>query len=188
MGNFNIHSMKGAVIGIFATVILILIIPLLIVVSQERQTLHGRTPEPTPAIVLSTISGQASIAGYVYHDTNRDGERKEEEKPFKDVTIRMKVLKENGQEDKTLTEIKTDSYGYFSFRFPVDGVSSYMIKVVIPQGYQTVTSNPVIISDLKPNAQKIVEFGLAPSGDVPIPSPTRKITPKPTVVDISPTP
>ena len=124
---------------------------------------------------LAFAKGAAIIAGYVYHDTNHDGQRKEEEKPFDKITVHMKQLTERKNETKAF-EIQTDSYGYFHFRIPVDNISSYMIKIILPKGYKTVDSNPIILSDLKPNTQKIVEFGLVPSGEA-VPSPSKKPLP-----------
>ena len=60
-----------------------------------------------------------------------------------------------------------------------------MIKLVLPKGYKTDEANPLILSDLKPNTQHIVEFGLIPSGEVVL-TPTKK--PTPTKEAISQTP
>lgn len=179
MANINFLSLKGGVIGIFLALMLILAIPLLFLLSQQTSMLSPqKTPNPTPTpIRMMFEDGSLTIAGYVYHDDNHDGERKAEEKPEKNVTIQIKQLTE-GQEDTTQLEAKTDTYGYFSFRVPVDEINSYMIKLVLPRGYKTVTSNPIILSELKPNTQNIVEFGLIPSGEF-IPSPTRKPTATP---------
>ncbi len=188
MGKINILSMKGSILGIFVTLILILTIPLLFLLSQENKLLSNKQAEPTPTpATLAFAKGESIIAGYVYHDNNRDGKREAEEKPFKDIKIQMKILTE--QTSSKTYDSTTDSYGYFSFRFPSNSEESYMIKFVLPKGYKTVDANPLIISDLKPNTQKIVEFGLTPSGDF-VPSPTHKptVTPKPTTEEPSPTP
>lgn len=181
--------MKGSLIGIFVILIIILAIPLLFLLSQESRQLISKQPAPTPTpATLAFANGESVIAGYVYHDNNRDGKREAEEKPFADVTIQMKILTENKNEKQKNFESTTDSYGYFVFRFPSSTADSYMVKLVLPRGYKTVDANPLIISDLKPNTQKVVEFGLAPSGDIPL-SPTRRptVTPKPTI-NASPTP
>ncbi|HSA83497.1 MAG TPA: SdrD B-like domain-containing protein [Patescibacteria group bacterium] len=177
MGKVNLLSMKGSLIGIFVTLILILAIPILFLLSQEKALLSSeKTTDPTPTPVRMTFEkGSLQVAGYIYHDTDQDGERKSEEKPFKGVTVQMQQLKE-GKGETTALEEQTDTYGYFSFRVPFDNASSYMIKLVLPKGYKTVHANPVILSDLQPNTQNIVEFGLIPSGEA-IPSPTKKVTP-----------
>lgn len=179
--------MKGSIIGIFVTLILILTIPLLFLLSQESITLSNEKQEPTPTPAKLTFSnGEGIIAGYVYHDNNKDGKRESEEKPFGNIKVQLKTLTEENEGDTKTFDAMTDSYGYFSFRFPNLSSNSYMIKVVMPQGYKTIDSNPLILSDLKPNTQKIVEFGLAPSGNITL-TPTRKPTVKPTE-EPSPTP
>lgn len=180
--------MKGSVIGIFVTLILILTIPLLFLLSQNNRLLSNKPAEPTPTpATLAFAKGESIIGGYVYHDNNRDGKRESEEKPFKDIKIQMKILTE--QKSGKTYDSTTDSYGYFSFRFPSNTTESYMVKIVLPKGYKTVDANPLIISELEPNTQKIVEFGLIPSGEV-ISTPSRKptATPKPEAESPSPTP
>jgi hypothetical protein len=187
MGKINLLSMKGSIIGIFITLILVLTIPLLFLLSQENRLLNSKKAEPTPTpATLAFAKGEGNIAGYVYHDNNRDGKREAEEKPFSEVKIQMKILSENTNEDYKVFDSITDSYGYFNFRFPSNTEESYMVKIVVPKGYKTVESNPLIISDLTPNTEKLVEFGLIPSGTVPL-TPTRKPTATPTE-SVSPTP
>lgn len=182
----NFISMKGSFIGIFITLILILTIPVLFLLSQENKLLGSKQPNPTPTPIKMTFAnGEGIIEGYVYHDTNRDGKREAEEKPFSDVKMEMKILTEDNSKQQTL-DATTDTYGYFSFHFPSNSKDSYMIKLVLPQNYQTVDTNPVIVSDMQPNTQKIVEFGLALSGDI-TPSPTNKPTTK-QIGETSPTP
>lgn len=179
--------MKGSIIGIFVTLILVLTIPLLFLLSQENHLLSSKKAEPTPTpATLAFSNGEGVITGYIYHDNNRDGKREAEEKPFKDVKIQMKILTENNKKSNKTFENTTDSYGYFIFRFPSNSADSYMVKIVLPKGYKTVDANPIIITDMKPNTQKIVEFGLTPSGEF-VPSPTHKPTATPTT-EISPTP
>lgn len=187
MGKINLLSMKGSIIGIFVTLILVLTIPLLFLISQENHLLSSKKAEPTPTpMAMAFAKGEGNIAGYVYHDNNHDGKREAEEKPFKDIKVQMKILTENGTDSHKVLDSTTDSYGYFNFRFPSNTSESYMIKIVLPKGYKTVDANPLIISDLRPNTEKLVEFGLTSSGEA-IPSPTRKPTAKPTE-ELSPTP
>lgn len=170
--------MKGSIIGIFVTLILILTIPLLFLLSQDSHLLSNKQPEPTPTpATLAFSHGQGVIAGYIYHDNNRNGKREAEEKPFEDISVQMKILKENKTENHTSFDLTTDTYGYFSFRFPSNASESYLIKLILPKGYKTVDSNPLIISNLKANTEKIVEFGLAPTSDI-LTSPSRKPQPK----------
>lgn len=179
MGKINLLSMKGSIIGIFVTLILVLTIPLFFLLSQENRLASNKQAEPTPTpAALAFAKGESFIAGYVYHDTNRDGKRESEEKPFKDVKVQMKILTEQDDKSGKTYDSTTDSYGYFSFRFPSNTAESYMVKIVLPKGYKTVDANPLIISDLLPNTQKIVEFGLTLSGNV-TPTPTRKPTTSP---------
>jgi hypothetical protein len=186
---------KKALLGIVAIFVLILMIPLLILLSQERQTLHGQIAEAEPTIQpISLFSGKTVIAGYVYHDNNKDGQREEEEKSFPDVLVQMKELKDTHEDGQILSEVKTDSYGYFSFRVNVNKTSSYMVKVFLPKHYSSVNTNPIILADLKPNVQKIVEFGLVPDEGMPTPTPTHKPVPKATATptsaqtEVTPTP
>lgn len=172
MGKMNFLSMKGSLIGIFVTLVLILSIPVLFLLSQENKLLGSKQPDPTPTpITMTFANGEGIIEGYIYHDINRDGKREPEEKPFSDVKMEMKVLSDDNTQQKT-SDATTDTYGYFSFHFPSNSKDSYMVKLVLPQNYQTIDTNPVIVSDMQPNTQKIVEFGLAASGDI-TPSPTK---------------
>lgn len=177
MGNFNPQSMKGVLIGIFALLILVLTIPASFLLLQQRQALSNKGIEPTPATLSATSqnanNGQGSISGYIYHDDNADGQREDGEKPFAGVKIQMKILQPNGNDNQSTFETTTDPYGYFSFRFPVDPANSYLLKVVVPNNYKAVNANPLIIADLKPTMQKIIEFGLTPSGSLLI-TPTAK--------------
>lgn len=175
--------MKSTLIGIFITLLLILLIPALFLLIQQRRTSHPSASSqvqitPTLSPGLSSSRGQATIAGYIYHDTNQDGQRQAEEKPFANVKVQMKELKE-GEETHQILDAQTDSYGYFTYHFSIDSQNSYMIKIVFPKGYTTANVNPLIISEMQPNTQKLVEFGLIPNGEF-IPSPIKKITPSPT--------
>ena len=182
MGKLNLLSMKCTLSGIFVTLILILLIPLLFLLSQETSLLSKKaapTPTPTPTR-LTFANGTTTITGYIYHDTNHDGQRGSEEKPFKAIPVQIKKLKQG--KDSQLFEAQTDTYGYFSFKLPLEEQTSYMIKIIPPKGYKTEASNPLILSELRPNLQNIVEFGLI-SNDEAIPSPSRKptsLTPSPT--------
>lgn len=168
--------MKGTIIGTFATLVLILLLPLFMLISEQKKTSHSEVIQATPTPVTMTFAdGEGIIAGYVYHDINRDGKRETGEKPIPSVKVQMKILKEGEPDQHTTFDATTDTYGYFNFRFPAKSQETYMVKVVLPQGYKTQDANPLIISDLKTNTEKIVEFGLIPLSNV-TPSPTRKPT------------
>lgn len=157
-------------------------------VTEQKKTSHTEKIQPTPTPAALTFSnGEGLITGYVYHDNNRDGKREAGEKPFADVKVQMKILTEGNTDQHVTFDATTDTYGYFSFRFPAKSEQSYMVKIVLPKGYKTPDTNPIIIADLKANVQKIVEFGLIPLSNV-TPSPSRKPTAKPTTESASPTP
>ena len=186
MGKLNLLSMKGSLIGIFITLILIIIIPVLFLLSQKSTMFTKKIPDPTPTPMRLTYSdGAAMLAGYIYLDTNRDGSRDEDEKPFEKITIQVTQLKEK-TDNVFSQEQTTDTYGYFNFRLPIETQTSYMLKIVVPKEYKTAAANPIILSDLAPNQQQIVEFGLIPSGEA-IPTPTKEPTPTETPAPIEET-
>ena len=135
MGKMNLLTGKGFLLGIFALLMLIVLIPLVLILSHSKQNPANiqEAPTETPT-VLSFSNAKGSIAGYVYHDTNQNGERETDEKPFKDVSVQMQMLKENDENGK-ISEAQTDSSGYFKFNFYFSSSDklSYMIKIVLPK-------------------------------------------------------
>jgi hypothetical protein len=190
----TMHS-RTSVVGLFMVISFVLTIPLAVLLSQERQDIRGKAAEPTQAIIAPTnipATTTSSFSGYVYHDTNQDGQRQLEEKPFPGVTIKLTYARKNGEksnnEKKDFTEttdIKTDSNGYFLFQ-PANQLPdslSYTIQLVLPPGYKTIDTNPVIFTKEHRNTKEIIEFGLFPF-TTPQLSAT---TPTPTKVSITPT-
>lgn len=158
-------SAKVSIVGLFAVLTFALTLPIALLFSQERQDVRSKAAEPTPNQQLETqTSGSVVISGYVYHDTNKNGERDLEEKPYPGVSIKKTTIllqTEEAQEDATVI---TDSSGFFKFHFShhFPDPSSYIIKILLPDGYKTINTNPLIISDLPQEAKETLEFGLFP--------------------------
>lgn len=161
----NFFASKASIVGLFAVLSAALTIPVVILTAQQPQTLRGNASGPEINQQLSPTSASRQeniiIAGYVYHDQNRDGQRNNQEKPFPDgvisITEMNKVTKEN-----RIIELKTDNFGYFTYTASVtpSGDVDYIIKTVLPDGYKTITTNPVLFSELQNNKKQIIEFGL----------------------------
>jgi hypothetical protein len=167
-------SSKASIIGVFASLILVLSIPLLVLISQQPQEQRSRASEISPPTQEPPPTGSRVVSGYIYHDTNKNGEREPGEQAFPGVTVRIKQIQDPGvvgSQDQiaTTTDIKADNNGYFRYRFPAtqNSAASYSIKVMLPDKYKTITTNPVIIADITKNFQQIIEFGLFPIDSLP---------------------
>lgn len=179
-------SSKVSIIGVFASLILVLSIPVLVLLSQQRQELRGKAAELSPTPQTPT-TGSRVVSGYVYHDDNKDGEREPGEKAFPGVSVRIKQIQDSGvvgdqNQVATTTDIKADANGYFRYRFPStqNGATSYSVKVVLPDRHKTITTNPVIIADITQGVEQIIEFGLFPIDDLPGTAPDVSAVPSPT--------
>lgn len=188
--NLPKHFSKTKILGLFAVVALLLTIPLSLLMSQQSGDIRGKAAEPTQA-VTSIAQGTGSIAGYVYHDADKDGERGVNEQPFSNVKIEITQIRKgtSGPEAKTneiVSTLTTDSNGYFKFRFAnlLPDSITYIVKVVLPDNYKTISTNPTILSDLHKNAREIVEFGLFPLSAQT--STTTKCTERPACLDKTP--
>lgn len=180
----KLFSSKVSIVGLFAVLTLILAVPLVVLLSQERQDPRGRAAEPARMPTKTPVGqGYGYISGYVYYDQNKNGEREAEEQPFVGATVSVTQLKKNnnqaisadGKVVNTVSELKTDSLGYFKFRFAnVDPNSvTYTVRLELPNGYKTINTNPVVFTNLKGGTQEVLQFGLFPLQGVTIPaSPT----------------
>lgn len=109
---------------------------------SSRVVCVGPTATPIP---------QYSISGDVYIDTNNNGKKdKTDPKYTTGATINL-----YGQMNKSTTTIATGDY-IFS---PLFG-GSYSIKLTVPPGYRSISSNPVNTT-LGPD--KTVDFGIVPT-------------------------
>lgn len=193
----KLFSSKVSIVGLFAVLTLILAVPLVVLLSQERQDPRGRAAETKPIPTkIPPSQGFGSISGYVYIDTNKNGEREAEEKPYAGAAIKVSQIKKeadafmdtkgnDGKVVNTISEVKTDSLGYFKFRFSNTNPNSltYMVKLELPNGYTTINTNPVIFSGMKNDAQEVLQFGLFPLNAVnqpTSPTPTLRIVGPPT--------
>lgn len=194
----KLFSSKVSIVGLFAVLTLILAVPLLVLLSQERQDPRGRAAEnPTvPTKSAPPSQGASSLSGYVYIDTNKNGEREAEEKPYAGAIIKVSQIRKeadafmdnkgnDGKVVNTVSEVKTDSLGYFKFRFSNTNPNSltYMVKLELPTGYTTISTNPVVFSGVKNDAQEVLQFGIFPLNAVnqPVsPTPTLRIVRPPT--------
>lgn len=198
----KLFSSKVSIVGLFAILTLILTVPLVVLLSQEKQDLRGRAQENTviPTKVPSSGSEVGFISGYVYLDANKNGERESEEKPFPNATIKVTQIQRNGkamagkQGDagrvvNAVTDIKTDSLGFFKYRFSnvfPDSIT-YTVELSLPDGYKTIATNPVVFTGMHKDAKETIEFGLFPIAAVKLPvsvSPTPRLTTEQTTTQV----
>jgi hypothetical protein len=171
-------SSKVSIVGLFAVLTMIITVPALVLVSQNNQDPRSRASEitPSPTKTQSTQS-MGFISGYVYLDTNRNGQREGGEKPYPNAVIKISGSNGNGVIDTDApAEIKTDALGYFKFTFPKNNKQHYIIKLDLPAGYKTINTNPVLLSDIQTKAQDVLQFGIFPLKAVVVP-PSPKLTP-----------
>ena len=167
----NPMSSKISIVGIFALLTFILTIPLVVLLSQENQTYKGNAEVgPTPQATIPVLKpGNGSISGYVFLDDNKNGIRDPEEKPFPNASLKITQINpgnNSGQQKKTDTgsDVTTDSNGFFTYSFSnlLPDSTTYLVTLNIPAGYKTISTNPLMITDMHRNDQKIVAFGLFP--------------------------
>ena len=145
----------------------LLIIPLLTLLAQERQDIRERAAEP-PVTIVPPVNNTKTVTGYVYIDNNQNGEREPQEKAYPNATIKITQLNSNGttterSEVATLiSDIQTDTNGYFRYTLPSEQTQpvSYVIKLLLPEGYKTINTNPVVIAGNRETEKEVVEFGL----------------------------
>jgi hypothetical protein len=161
---------RSSVVSFFAVVSFLLMIPLITLLAQEPQDIRERASVPIPSIT-SVLQQQTvkSVSGYVFTDTNQNGERESQERAYPGATIRVTKLNGQGSNGATavaqiVSEVKTDANGYFRYTLPAtpQQPTSYVIKLILPAGYKTIDTNPVVLSSAGTNDKEVVEFGLFP--------------------------
>ena len=160
----NFFASKASIVGLFAVLSAALTIPVIVLVAQQPQTLRGNAsgPENNRQLATSPIpQKETMIAGYVYHDQNQDGKRDNEENPFPGVDITITEIKKTTQ-TSTVTQLKADNFGYFKYTFfdTTPSETDYVVKVVLPDDYKTITTNPVLFTNFQKGTTEIIEFGL----------------------------
>lgn len=182
----KILSSKSAVLGLFTLLLVLLTIPTVLLFAQQKKSQKTITPQPTitPQAIMPSQEG-GFIAGYVYFDQNNNEERESNENPTPNVLIQItQVNKNNSTADKKIpditTQVQTDSNGYFKYRFSYSATESttYVVKLVVPDGYSASTTNPLVLPDLGRSSEKIIEFGIVGT-TTPTNIPTIKISPTP---------
>ena len=178
----RLFSSKVSIVGLFATLTIILTIPLAVLLSQQEQSNQSRAAEPTlsPNPLPPTVVGSGSISGYVYLDQNQNGQREQGETPVPNATVKITQVNENGNESdgsqaaRAATTLQTDQYGYFKFPFPnvLPDSFSYIVKLMLPAGYKTINTNPIVLSDLHRDTKRIVSFGIFPLHSLTISTPS----------------
>lgn len=166
----KLFSSKISIIGLFATLVIILSIPLLLVFSQQSQDLRERAAEPSPNILPPTINpNPGAISGYVFDDKNENGTRDPGEQGIQGVQIKITQITQS-KNTQPITKanpdiisiITTDNAGFF--KYPLtngpQSAPTFLIKLLLPVGYRTIDSNPVVLNNLQNDSQKILEFGL----------------------------
>lgn len=165
---------KPTVLALFTLISTLLAIPLVILVAQEKQTIRQYAAEKQKEEVEGAMTG--TLSGYVYIDSNMNGQRDAEEKPFSGSTIRVSAKVNNAI---TVRDMKTDSFGFFMHRFENQTLGA-QIRIILPDGYKSTTPNPVNAV----NSQKqILEFGVTGGPSV---SPQPSCTPRPACLDSVP--
>lgn len=170
----KLFSSKVSIVGIFTVLSLILTIPLVVLLSQDKQEIRSRAvqEQQTPTPFAPTSRRSVTISGYVYNDDNRNGIRDEEEAPIKDVMIKMTLSTAgNSASNKIETneaQTLTNEYGYFKFSYTnlLADSSTYIVTLVVPDGYKTINTNPVYLTKLHHDAQEVVMFGIFPLEEV----------------------
>lgn len=165
-------SSKVSIVGLFATLTIILTIPLAVLLSQQQQSTQSKAAEPTvsPNPFPPAMSGNGSIAGYVYFDQNQNGDRDLGEAPVPNASIKITQVNDNGnlgsqtQGSRITSTVQTDKYGYFKYQFAnvlPDSVN-FIVKLELPAGYKTIDTNPAVFSNLHHDAKEVVSFGIFP--------------------------
>ena len=196
--NNSFFASKASIVGLFAVLTAVLTIPLVVVLTQQPQNLRGTASEPitTTPTKTPTSTREGMIVGYVYYDQNQNGQRNRNEKPFPEAIITIEKLKRNevktNNRESVPAEIKADTFGYFSYTFANSTPDSeeYIVKLKLPDGYKTITTNPTILSGLHKDMKQIIEFGLFPLTNI-VPTtanPTAQPTcmPRPACLDATP--
>lgn len=164
----KLFSSRISIIGLFTTLVIILSIPLLIAFSQQSQDIRQRAAEPSPNLLPPTINiNPGYISGYVFDDKNENGVRDSGEQGIQGVQIKITQISQiNKAQTKTnpdiTTIITTDASGFF--KYPLNNgpqsTPTFLVKLLLPTGYRTIDSNPVLLNNLHNDTQKILEFGL----------------------------
>jgi hypothetical protein len=151
-------------LGLIILLTLVLTIPLAVLSLQQQQDIRERAAEPTQPIVQPSVSGSHIFSGYVYHDDNKDGVRQQGERPYPKIKVQLKEYIGVKTSDETYTqETLTDTTGYFTFKIPNKTAKfSYALKVILPNGYKTINTNPTLFPSANSDTQELVEFGLFP--------------------------
>jgi hypothetical protein len=163
-------SAKISVVGLFAVLTFTATLPIALLLSQEKQDPRSKAAEITPSPLRQGSAGQAgsgassgNISGYTYNDVNKNGERDLGEKPYPGATVMITQVTIDGQgESEQTSGLTTDTNGYFKFHFSNLNPSSvsYIVKLMLPDGYKTISTNPTHLSGLE--AKENIDFGLFP--------------------------
>jgi hypothetical protein len=159
----------ASIIGIFIVLVLFLSVPLVIFSAQQSQDFRQKAAPilPTPDI-LQAQNGNGYISGYIYLDQNEDGERNYSEKAAGGVQIKITQVNINaGDKNQTsslITTQTTDENGYFKYQLPESFTQTYslVIQLILPNGYKTINTNPLLLLNIKNDAKEITEFGIYP--------------------------
>jgi hypothetical protein len=165
----KLFSSKVSIIGLFTTLVIILSIPLLLVFSQQPQDIRQRAAEPSPNLLPPTNNNPGYISGYVFDDKNENGTRDPGEQGIQGVQIKItQITQTNNAQPKTKTNpditsiVTTDASGFFKYLLTngPQTAPAFLVKVLLPTGYRTINSNPVVFNNVHNDTQKILEFGL----------------------------
>ncbi len=202
-------SSHASIMGLFSCLVLILAIPLVIFISQERQDIRQRAAvfQPTPDL-LAPQKGYGFVSGYVYLDQNQDGQRNYAEKAA--IGIPLKITQTNKNAVKTyqtqdlITALVTDENGYFKYSFSspqsapaplnrdeasidpelVEGLT-FILQLDLPGDYKTINTNPRVLTNVTNETKEIIEFGIFPINSTsPVNIP---VSTQPTIFQYNPT-
>lgn len=165
-----------SLVGLFAVLSFIFTLPILVIVTQQQQQIGSKAYFSTPTTSKTQAVGY--IAGYIFHDDNQNGLRDPEEKPFTGVEIKITTINKgisdvHARVAQIVSDISTDSNGYFFYRIsdPTPQASEYVIRILPPNGYKTINTNPIIMSDLTPQSTRLLQVGLFQIGSIIAPTP-----------------
>jgi hypothetical protein len=157
-------SAKVSLVGLFAVITFVLTFPLVLLLSQEKQDVRSKAAESiqTPTEVPLTIT-PFTLSGYVYYDTNKNGIRDSGEKPYPGASLKLYHTPATYDEKVEITTVTADAGGFFTYNLAnPEGPGNYILKLILPDGYKTINTNPVIFAGYSDQAKEIKQFGLFP--------------------------
>lgn len=187
-------SAKVSLVGLFAVITFVLTFPVVLLLSQQKQDVRSKAAEsfPTPTAMVPLTITPFALSGYVYYDTNKNGVRDSGEQPYQGAMLKLYHTTATNEAKVEVTTVTTDTGGFFTYNLTTpEGPGNYILKLLLPDGYKTINTNPVIFAGYSDQAKEIKEFGLfpiSPSRVVPTLSQKPQVTcvPRPACLNSTP--